>query len=220
LEVSIAENRDRKGLSPYEMATYIVRLVKDEGMTQQKVGKLLGVDRVVVNPLCKLPEYYEQLPKAWKRDLTWVDGDTVDGNADYKPAITLTHWRQVEPAIRKEGVTPTIKKALTAAAKEGWPVSRLVQEIRPAKKASKAKSADDVEPPADGETKDAGGGDESTSPTPGGPDYAGILTTLDNANKLAYGDEQACAVIATAIDAIKALQAPALAKVSPPSKDA
>jgi ParB/RepB/Spo0J family partition protein len=206
LEVSIAENRDRQGLSPYEMATYIVRLVEEKGMTQQKVGDLLGIDRVVVNPLCKLPEYYERLPKAWKRDLAW-DGDGDDeSNASYTPAITLTHWRVVEPAIIKQGVTPAIKKALAAAAKESWPVSRLVQEIRPGKKTPKAKSNDDIAPPVDGQTKDAR--EDATSPphVPSGPNYEGILQTLDNAKELAADDRAVRGVIEIAISGVKALR--------------
>lgn len=211
LEVSAAENRDRFGDPVVVTARYMNRLVLQEGLDQGEVADRLGIARPVVNALVQLPAYFDKLPDAWKKDLGQEPDTTC--NADNTFAITISHWRLIGPKIKEAGgVTEALTKLMVRVAKEERSTAWLTKEL-------KGKGEDSANGTPAGTTPlvpaDAGGGKEqggeqpppASDPKPDGADYDNIITSLENAIKLANGDAKVMAVLQAAKDDIVKLQA-------------
>lgn len=200
-DVSWAENAHRRPPTPVEKARLIVRVLDDKSLTQEQVGKKLGIPTPVVSQLTKLPKWWDRLPDSWKRDLAAAPGRvSSDLNTCYEPAITVGHWRAVVGTLEKKaGLTPKLQKLMEKAATEKQSTKWLDERVK-----GKKAVADDAG--SDGEQ-----GDEQSppppAPQPNGPDYDGILVALANATDLAQKDDQVLAVIQTAVDGIVALRA-------------
>lgn len=210
LDVSIAENRDRFNSSPYDTARYIVRLERDEKLKLNAIAEKLRIDRETAGALSSLPDYFDQLPANWRKDLA---ADESEGDSNLRRAINISHWRLMAPKIKKAGVTDELKKFMTTVAKEEWTTAELYKELAGGKQEDAAGGKKpETEKPKGGQGN-PGDGKEQGKPLTG-PDYDNILTSLESATKLANKDEQVLAILQTATNGIVKLRDAAKTKAN------
>lgn len=215
LKIAVEENSMRRGTSPAALGRYINRLTEKTGKTQEEVGKLLHLQRETVSALSGLSKHLDKLPESWRRDLAVSEGDE-DCDSENRPAITITHWRQIKARVEQEGMSDGVMALMESAARERWSAARLRDELngtkagepRPLAADSGAPSPGTGEPVTPGDKaagKDAGPG-ATTRVQGGAPDYPAMLEQLVRVLKLADGDREAAAIVDRAIDELTALQ--------------
>jgi ParB-like chromosome segregation protein Spo0J len=147
LDVAISENRDRFNSSPYDTGRYIGRLLRDEKLKQNEIADMLRIDREVAGALSTLPEYFDQLPATWRKDLAADEGE---GDSNLRRAITVSHWRLMAPKVKKAGVTDELKKFMTIVAKEEWTTARLYEKLAGYQEGRRGRRQEDREGNAQG----------------------------------------------------------------------
>ena len=166
LEIAVEENVDRLDMSPAEMANYISRLHAEGDVDQDYLGEEFGINRGLVNALCSLPKYFDQLPAGWKLDLQWVHADASD--LKYKPVITASHWRHIAAKVKKaNGVTDDLRRVMEQASREEWSSEKLRRALNVSEddgedtgdtdEVSSASGNDAMKPEACSATVNAGG---------------------------------------------------------------
>lgn len=207
-EISIAENRLRRGVSPYEKAVQAMRLYNDEKITQEQIADLLGDCRETILALLRLPGAFTVLPESWQRDLR--QPPECDTNH-----ITISHWRLVAGTMGDGTITPALREVMAEAHSKSWSVRRLEDElVKRGLRRTKPKDEGD-DPPA-GQPVDAGddAGASASAASAGEqePEYPAVIRGLNAALKAAHGNAYLAELVKELLGTVKDLAAKAEAE--------
>lgn len=176
-DISVAENRRQRGMSLYEKAKFVRRVVDDLRLDQGRVGDALGLSRPQVNRLLMLTQRWDELPESVKSDFR----KAPYSGSENQPVLTMSHWYELVSAFQKASVNDEVRALMEKALAERWPTRQVKEAVQmytmggPAPADEQPAEGDDAPAPAptsgtaNAVTVPVGGNSGEAAPAPSKP---------------------------------------------------
>lgn len=161
-DLCVADNRHQRGMSLYEKAKYVRRVVEELKLDQGRVADALGLQRPYINRLVMLAEYWAKLPETVKSDFSiapYSSGENL-------PVLTFSHWYEFASSFQKAGVNDEVRALMERALAERWSTRQVKEAVQ--LYTCGAVSPADEQPAEDNDAPDPTSGSEDAAPAAGG----------------------------------------------------
>lgn len=125
-DISVADNRHQRGMSLYELAMYVRRLIEELKLDQGRVADALGLSRPQVNRLLILAQRWDELPESVKNDLR----KARYSGSENQPVLTISHWYELVSAFQKAGVNDEVRAMMEKALAERWSTRQVKEAVQ------------------------------------------------------------------------------------------
>ena len=125
-DISVADNRHQRGMSLYELAIYIRRVVEELKLDQGRVGEALGLSRPQVNRLLMLAQHWDDLPESVKNDFR----KARYSGSENQPVLTMSHWYEFASAFQKAGLNDEVRAMMEKALAERWSTRQVKEAVQ------------------------------------------------------------------------------------------
>lgn len=125
-DISVADNRHQRGMSLYELAMYVRRLIEELKLDQGRVADALGLSRPQVNRLLILAQRWDELPESVKNDLR----KARYSGSENQPVLTISHWYELVSAFQKAGVNDEVRAMMEKALAGRWSTRQVKEAVQ------------------------------------------------------------------------------------------
>ena len=149
-DISMADNRHQRGMSLYELAKYVRRVVEELKLDQRRVADALGLSRPQVNRLLMLAQHWDELPESVKNDFR----KARYSGSENQPVLSFSHWYEFASSFQKAGVNDEVRALMEKALAERWSTRQIKEAVQmytmggPAPADEQSAEGDDVPAPA------------------------------------------------------------------------
>lgn len=124
-DISMADNRHQRGMSLYELAMYVRRVVEELKLDQGRVADALGLSRPQVNRLMMLAKHWDELPESVKSDFR----KARYSGSENQPVLSFSHWYEFVSAFQKAGVNDEVRALMEQALAERWSTRQVKEAV-------------------------------------------------------------------------------------------
>ena len=125
-DISVADNRHQRGMSLYELATYVRRLIDELKLDQGRVGDALGLSRPQVNRLLILAQRWDELPESVQKDFR----KAPYSGSENQPVLTFSWWYEFASAFQKAGLNDEVRAMMEHALAERWSTRQIKEAVQ------------------------------------------------------------------------------------------
>ena len=125
-ELSVADNRHQRGMSLYELAMYVRRVVEELKLDQGRVADALGLSRPQVNRLLMLAKHWDELPESVKNDFR----KARYSGSENQPVLTFSWWYEMASSFQKAGVNDEVRAMMEQALAERWSTRQVKDAVQ------------------------------------------------------------------------------------------
>ena len=125
-DISVADNRHQRGMSLYEKAKYVHRVIEELNLDQGRVADAMGLHRPHVNRLEMLAEYWDKLPETVKSDFCIAPYS----GSEKQPVLTFSWWYEFASAFQKDGLNDEVRALMEKALAERWSTRQVKDAVQ------------------------------------------------------------------------------------------
>ena len=125
-DLCVADNRHQRGMSLYELAMYVRRVVEELKLDQGRVADALGLQRPYINRLLMLAKYWDELPESVKSDFR----KAPYSGSENQPVLTFSWWYEFASAFQKAGLNDEVRALMEQALAERWSTRQVKEAVQ------------------------------------------------------------------------------------------